>query len=58
MVGLVRGGSGSYLIKTAEGFGKTSSHFPELKDDMLDIALAQPSEPPVRIFGCFAVPVL
>ena len=40
MVGLVRGGSGSYLIKSAEGFGKTSSHFSEIKADMLDIASA------------------
>ena len=54
MVGLVRGGSGSYLIKSAEGFGKTTSHFSELRDDMRAIALAQPPGSPIEIFGCFA----
>jgi hypothetical protein len=41
-VGYVRCFHGSYLIRSAEGFGKTSSHFPEIQDEMFDIALAQP----------------
>jgi hypothetical protein len=49
----VRGFCDSYLIKTAEGFGKTTSHFQCIKGEMLDIAMALPSDSP-EPFGCFA----
>jgi hypothetical protein len=45
-IGQVRVWCGSYLIKSAEGFGKTSSHFGYIENDMLDIAMElAPSRP-------------
>jgi hypothetical protein len=44
---------GPYLMKSAEGFGKTSSHFPEIQYEMFDIASAQPWGSPA-LFGCCA----
>jgi hypothetical protein len=52
-VGHVRDFCDSYLIKTAEGFGKTSSHFYLIEDEMLDIAMALPWGSP-EPFACFA----
>ena len=52
-VGYMRCSPGPYLMKSAEGFGKTSSHFPEIQFEMFDIASAQPWGSPA-LFGCFA----
>ena len=40
-IGHLRGSDMSYLIKSAEGFGKTTSHFLPVEDEMLDIAINQ-----------------
>ena len=53
-IGHVRCSDMSYLIKSAEGFGKTTSHFLPVEDEMLDIAINQFGKAASPRFGCFA----
>jgi hypothetical protein len=52
-VGLVRDFTVSYLIKTAEGSGKPSSHFHLIEVEIFDLAIALPWGAP-ELFACIA----